>query len=100
MGNNPREMLLQRARFESEPSLFNEDQLATDWQREWQGMPEYRMGNTEPVQKITVSFASFEDVQRFCEKLGIRASNRTDSIWFPGDREYLAPAHMRWINEA
>lgn len=97
--DDPRNILLQRARFDDEPSLFSDDDAPTDWQRHWAGMPEYLMGNTEPAQKITVSFALHADVKRFCELLGIKVSARTDSIWFPSDQGYLAPAHMRWVDE-
>ena len=95
---NPRDLLLQRARFEDAPSLFGDDAL-TDWEREWIGMPEYLMGNTEPAQKISVLFASHEDVLRFAELLGIKVTPRTDTMWFPDEREYLTPTHLRWVDE-
>lgn len=96
---DPRDLLLKRARFDDEPMLFGEHEVAADWQREWVGMPEYRMGNTEPVQKINVLFASQEDVRRFAELLGVKVTPRTDTMWFPDDREYLTPTHLRWVDE-
>ncbi|CAB4142953.1 hypothetical protein UFOVP452_56 [uncultured Caudovirales phage] len=70
-----------------------------DWEKEWQGMPEFKMGNTEPVQRITVNFASREDVERFAELVGQRLTTRTDSIWFPKPGDYVAPKSMRWDDE-
>lgn len=96
---NPRDLLLKRARFDDGPSLFSETEIAADWEREWVGMPEYRMGNTEPVQKISVLFASQEDVKRFSELLGVRVTPRTDTMWYPGENEYLTPTHLRWVDE-
>lgn len=70
-----------------------------DWKKEWEGMPEFNMGNTEPIQKITISFKNREDVRKFGELIGQRLSPRTDSIWFPKQECYIAPKSMRYVDE-
>jgi hypothetical protein len=61
-------------------SLFDVD---PKWREEWVGMPEFVQENNEPFQKISVSFAKYEDVQRFGALLGLRVTPQTDAIWFP-----------------
>lgn len=78
----PRDELISKAKFD-----------------EWQGMPEFVMGNTEPVQKITVSFRSFEDVKAFGSAIGQKLSKNTDSIWYPKQEDYIAPRNFRYIDD-
>ena len=80
-------------------SIFDLVDAPTSWEQEWWGMPEFVMGNTEPKRKITVSFASDEDAQEFAERLGIKITNRTDTIWFPSNQEYVAPKSLRWVED-
>ena len=82
----------------AEPLLFSEDDLRPDWEAEWQGMPEFKMGNTEPCQKITVNFQTFEDVRAFADLVGQRVTNKTDSIWYPAQGDYIAPRAFRYID--
>jgi hypothetical protein len=83
---------------DEQQNLFGEAGLERWWDEHWQGMPEFVMGNTEPLQKITVSFNSFEDVKEFGERLGIRVTPRTDSVWFPPPTDYIAPKHFTYID--
>ena len=53
------------------------------WQDEWVDMPEYISLNKKPVQQITVSFASYADVERFAVLLGMNVSEFTNSTWYP-----------------
>jgi hypothetical protein len=80
-------------------TLFSNEDLPMDWEAEWQGMPEFSMGDTRPVQKITVSFSSHADAQEFAERLCIRVSTRTDSIWFPDASNYEAPSLFRYVSD-
>jgi len=71
-----------------------------DWAKEWQGMPEFKMGNTEAFQKITVSFKCREDVVKFAALIGQRLTGKTDSVWFPKPNDYIAPKTMRYVDES
>jgi len=73
--------------------------IETECQKEWKDMPEFKMGNTEAYQKITISFKSFEDVKKFGELLGYKLTPRTDSIWFPKPENYVAPKNIRYVDE-
>lgn len=81
-----------------QPLLFAEEEVPEAWRSEWVGMPEFVMGNTEPVQKITVSFETREDVEEFASRLGVRVTGRTDSIWFPERRGYVSPSTFKWVS--
>lgn len=80
-------------------ALFEPADAPRDWEREWQNMPEFKMGNTEPFQKITINFASWEDVKRFGAALGLPVTRRTDSLWFPKPEAYIAPKNFRYIDD-
>lgn len=80
------------------PTLF--DELPFDWESEWWGMPEFKMGNTEPVQRITINFRSHEDVREFAYLIGQRITARTDSLWYPRDDSYVAPSAFRYVDES
>ena len=54
-----------------------------EWQRYWWGMPSYAMGDARPTQRITVNFATWDDVQEFGRRLGVPVTRNTDSLWFP-----------------
>lgn len=62
-------------------SLFEPEE--NDWQKEWKDMPEFIQEDQKPIQQITVSFASFEDVKKFAELLGMNVTAKTNSTWFP-----------------
>lgn len=53
------------------------------WKEEWIDMPEFIQENQKPIQQIKVSFASYEDVKKFAELLGMNVSPKTNSTWFP-----------------
>lgn len=80
-------------------SIFDIVEAPLSWEKEWWGMPEFIMGNTEPKRKITVSFATDEDVEEFSKRLGVKVSTKTDSIWFPNQNEYVAPRSLRWVED-
>ena len=80
--------------------IFDKEDLPFDWETEWQGMPEFKMGNTEPYQKITISFASPEDVTQFASIIGQKISTRTDSLWYPRPDQYIAPKHYLYVDES
>lgn len=62
--------------------LFDTSEF-TNWEKEWQGMPEFVSENKKPYQQIIVSFRNFEDVKEFADKLGIKVTPKTNSTWFP-----------------
>ena len=78
------------------------------WRELWTAMPAFEMGDKEAVQKIIVHFRSREDVERFSALIGDaawtngRGSNiteRTDSMWFGREEDYIAPKELLWVND-
>ena len=91
-----RDELLKSVSFEkSQPRLFSAEDDPLDWQRQWKQMPEFLMGDTQPVQKITVQFKTQADRQRFSELLGIPTTDTTNSIWYPAE-DWVAPKNYVW----
>lgn len=62
-------------------SLF--DLPKKEWEKEWADMLEFSQKNKQPVQKIVVSFESFDDVLSFGKLIGFAPTKKTKSIWFP-----------------
>lgn len=80
--------------------LFSSDDAPLNWEMLWRGMPEFKMGNTEAIQKITVSFSSYDDVKRFSKLLGLNVTNKTDFVWWPQKDNYIAPKNFRYVDES
>lgn len=78
LGTGYDEMMLSNLIFITRPKDEIENINAA---QEWVGLPEYeRSVNPE---KITVSFENKKDREKFAEKLGIRLTEKTKSIWYP-----------------
>jgi hypothetical protein len=65
------------------PSLF---ELAPSWKDAWWGMPDFTMGDATPAYRITVNFLTREDVRAFADRLQVRVTPRSDSMWYPTQR--------------
>ena len=55
----------------------------TEWQKEWQGMPEFVQAKQAPHAQIIVRFESEADLQEFARLIGQKLTKRTKSIWHP-----------------
>ena len=64
-------------------NLFDIEEQEPDWKKEWKDMPEFIQEDQKPIQQIIVSFASFDDVQKFADLLGMNVTTKTKSTWFP-----------------
>jgi hypothetical protein len=54
-----------------------------DYEKEWQGMPEFNQEDLGGIQKIAVNFKTREDVIEFKKLIGQNITDRTRSIWYP-----------------
>lgn len=54
-----------------------------DWEKHWQGMPEFIQGKKEPYAMINVRFASEEALQDFVKRIGQKCTRKTKAIWHP-----------------
>jgi hypothetical protein len=66
-----------------ENTLFNLDEYESGWLAEWHNIPEFIQENQRPLQQITVSFATYEDVKEFANLIGMNVTPKTKSTWFP-----------------
>lgn len=63
-----------------EPSLFQD---APDWQKEWEGMPEYVQGKQREYAKIIVRFRNEQDLQDFARLIGQKLNRNSQCTWHP-----------------
>lgn len=75
-------------------SLFEVD---TDWQKEWQGMPECVNEDLVAFKSVTVNFTNFDDIKVFSGLVGQNVTIDTQSIWFP-KVEFDRVANLRYLN--
>lgn len=76
-------------------NIFEEEH---DWREHWKGTLSFNQENKKPIQKITVSFETPEDVQLFANLTGYKITKKTKSIWFPF-REKDRPREYAWVDE-
>lgn len=69
------------------PELLHNNQL-------WERMPTYEMGDATAVQKIVVHFRSREEVEEFAKVVKSNVNERTSSVWFTPDEDYVAPREL------
>ena len=82
-----------KTREPDQPPLF--DDLPLAWQEHWWGMPSFEMGDATPAYQITMNFRTFDDVKEFAARLGLTATTRTDSLWFPKE-DMMEPGAWEW----
>lgn len=72
--------------------------LTPEWQREWEGMPEFVQNNNMPWKTLLVHFTCREDMLIFQDLIQQRFSKETKYVWFP-EAEIGRAAHLRWAEE-
>ena len=60
--------------------LFNDE---FDYEKEWEGMPEFIAEDLKAIAFVTVNFLTVEDMNAFSELIGKRITFQTKSILFP-----------------
>lgn len=69
--------------------LFDVDRQKSVAEKEWKGMPEYRIGHHKPVRTIKINFETEEDVQEFSQLIGQKIFPNRENYWFPAWHESL-----------
>jgi hypothetical protein len=77
--------------------LFGYEQF--NWQKEWQGMPEFIQEDLMPFRAINVRFRNEEDVQAFAKLLGQVITPKQKALWFPF-AEFRRASHLRYVDES
>lgn len=60
-----------------------------DYNKHWQGMPEFNQPGIKPVKTIKVNFMSNVDMLKFSKLIGQQITAKTRSIYFPEVKEDL-----------
>ncbi len=76
--------LQRKSRINSQSTLF---EIEPGWRELWWGMPEFSMEDCSPQYTISINFMTASDVQEFSRVTGIPVSVRSDSAWFPHQRQ-------------
>ena len=79
----------------AQATLFEVD---PPWQDEWWGMPAFDMGDARPAHRVTVNFMTREDLREFAERLGVKLSTKTDSMWYP-EQTLDQPKEWEYVND-
>jgi hypothetical protein len=61
-------------------NLFNDE---FDYEKEWEGMPEFIAEDLKAIASVTVNFLTVEDMNAFSELIGRRITFQTKSVLFP-----------------
>lgn len=72
--------------------LFDDD---FDYEKEWEGMPEFIAEDLKAIASVTVNFLTVEDMNAFSELMGRRITFQTKSILFP----VVKPVKKIYIDE-
>ena len=77
--------------------LFN-NPVKSDWEKEWEDMPEFIQEKNSPFQQIIVSFKTEQNVKEFGILMKQSVTNKTKSIWFPEERN-KTPSLFGYMNK-
>ena len=77
----------------NQDSLFGEK---TEWETEWEGMPEFVQENLLPAYSVKVNFTCIEDLQRFAKLIDQPLTTKTQSVWFPA-QERRSSSKLRYV---
>ena len=80
-------------------TLFAPEELETDWQKEWQDMPEFHQLKQEPYANINIRFRNKEDLEEFAKLVDQNLNNKTKSMWYP-KLEAKKLFKTRWVDES
>ena len=65
----------------------------SDWQDEWQDMPEFVQPSIEAVASVVVHFETFEDMRKFSAITGAQITPNTRSFFFPQKKTCIAKVY-------
>ena len=54
-----------------------------DYDKEWDGMPEFKQDDKMPYRQIIISFDNEDDIENFSTLLNQSITDKTKSLWYP-----------------
>ena len=81
---------------EKQDSLFD---IPSNWQVEWEGMPEFVQEKKCEFSKIIIRFETEQDLKDFAALIGQKLTPLTKSIWFPFKSHWGQNPNVKWHDE-
>lgn len=79
--------------------LFKQEETKEDWEKEWEGMPEFIQEDLTSKCSVLVHFKSEEDMELFSELIGQKLTTRSRGIWYP-QLDIRRYADKRYVDES
>jgi hypothetical protein len=70
-----------------------------EWEKEWEGMPEFVQKDLSPQKSLIVHFSSYQDLEKFSQLIGQSITRKTRSIWFP-KADIIKVCNKRYVDES
>jgi len=70
-----------------------------NWEKEWQGMPEFNQKDLTAFKSITVHFANKEDMEEFARLVGQKITIKRKSLWYP-EADKIQDSRRRYVDES
>ena len=80
-------------------TLFAPEELETDWEKEWQDMPEFVQQKQETYANIHVRFRNKEDLEKVAKLFEQQLNDKTKAIWFP-KLQFKKLFNTRYVDES
>jgi len=81
-------------RVDDTPTLFEVEDAPTHGDY-WWGLPEFNMVDASPSRRVVVNFLTDDDAREFADRLQVKLSARSDSLWYPPQTR-LRPKEYVW----
>lgn len=69
-----------------------------NWEKEWQGMPEYKQEDLSSFSSVIIHFRNQKDKDDFSKLIGQSITSKTKSIWHP-KLEFLSVINKRYVDK-
>lgn len=79
---------------QKEPTLF---EVPSEWQKEWQDMPEFVQGKLTEYAKIIIRFRNQKDLDEFCAAIGQKLNRHSQCTWYP-ELPSKPPKKFRYVD--
>ena len=67
--------------------------IKEDWQKDWDGMPEFSMEDRMPKKQLIVSFKTMDDYKDFAKLVDQKLTVNTKSMWYPKATDHELKGH-------
>ena len=65
-----------------------------DWEKEWDGMPEFVQDSKESIASVVIHFETEEDMDAFSKLIGRKITKKTKGVFFPVKEKEATPVYV------